>query len=57
MKTIYNEIGEEKTCEAVDAREHIETGRWFFEKPLTGLAAELEAETESDAKGKKERNK
>lgn len=29
MQTIYNAQGEEKVCEAVDAREHIASGRWF----------------------------
>lgn len=33
MQTIYNAAGEEKTCDSVDAREHIETGRWFAEAP------------------------
>lgn len=33
MQTIYNAQGESKVCEAVDAREHIESGRWFNEAP------------------------
>lgn len=33
MQTIYNAQGESKECEAVDAREHIESGRWFNEAP------------------------
>lgn len=31
MKTIYNAEGTEKTLDAVDAKEHIATGRWFWE--------------------------
>lgn len=42
MKTIYNAQGETKTCDAVDAREHIATGRWFSEAPV---AAEAPADT------------
>lgn len=34
MKTIYNAQGETKECDAVDAREHIATGRWFAEAPV-----------------------
>lgn len=37
MKTIYNLQGESKTCDAVDAREHIATGRWFAEAPAIVL--------------------
>ena len=33
MQTIYNAQGETKECEAVDAREHIASGRWFNEAP------------------------
>lgn len=33
MQTIYNAQGEAKQCEPVDAKEHIETGRWFNEAP------------------------
>ena len=33
MQIIYNAQGETKECESVDAREHIETGRWFNEAP------------------------
>ena len=33
MQTIYNAQGEAKECEAVDAREHIASGRWFNEAP------------------------
>lgn len=34
MKTIYNKDGDAVTCEAVDAREMIETGEWFAENPV-----------------------
>ncbi len=33
MQTVYNAIGEERTVETVDAREYIETGRWFAKNP------------------------
>jgi hypothetical protein len=33
MKTIYDASGNEITIDAVDAREYIETGQWFAEKP------------------------
>ena len=33
MQTIYNAQGEAKVCDSVDAKEHIETGRWFNEAP------------------------
>lgn len=36
MTTIYNAAGEAKECDAVDAREHIATGRWFAEVPAVG---------------------
>ena len=46
-QTIENKDGELKECEAVDAREHIATGRWFLsgatpkvEKPNVDLKAE-----------------
>lgn len=35
MKTIYNKDGDALTCEAVDAREMIETGEWFAENPVS----------------------
>jgi hypothetical protein len=46
MQTIYNAQGEAKECEAVDAREHIESGRWFNEAPVVEKAKE---EKESDS--------
>jgi hypothetical protein len=33
MKTIYDAEGNSVTLESVDAREYIETGQWFAEKP------------------------
>ena len=33
MQTIYNAQGETKVCESVDAREHIDSGRWFNHAP------------------------
>lgn len=33
MKTIYDSEGNSVTLESVDAREYIETGLWFAEKP------------------------
>jgi len=38
MQTIYNAQGEPKECEAVDAREHIASGRWFNEAPVKEVA-------------------
>lgn len=43
MKTIYNAQGESKTCDPVDAREHIATGRWFVDAPLVDAQAEVAA--------------
>jgi hypothetical protein len=34
MKTLYNAAGEAKTMDFVDAREHLETGRWFESAPV-----------------------
>ena len=34
MKTLYNSAGEAKTMDFVDAREHLETGRWFESAPV-----------------------
>lgn len=33
MQTVYNAKGERKTVDTVDAREYIETGRWFAKNP------------------------
>lgn len=33
MVTIYDADGNEKTVDSVDAREHLETGRWFDNPP------------------------
>lgn len=44
MQTIYNAQGEEKTCDPVDAREHIETGRWFAEALEAPEAPEVDDE-------------
>lgn len=33
MRTIYNKDGKEKQVESVDAREHVATGRWFYDPP------------------------
>ena len=33
MVTIYDEDGNPKEVESVDAREHIATGRWFGSPP------------------------
>lgn len=33
MKTIYDYNGNSVTLESVDAREYVETGLWFAEKP------------------------
>lgn len=34
MKTLYNSDGEAKEMDSVDAREHLETGRWFEQPPV-----------------------
>lgn len=34
LKTIYDAEGNAKTIEGVDAREHLETGRWFEHAPI-----------------------
>jgi hypothetical protein len=47
MQTIYNAQGEAKECEAVDAREHIETGRWFNEAPIVEQVKEASSEQET----------
>ena len=39
MKTIYNAAGEAKELDACDAREHIASGRWFAEAPVTDSPA------------------
>ena len=33
MRTIYDVNGSPKVVESVDAREHLETGRWFTSPP------------------------
>ena len=33
MRTIYDVNGSPKVVESVDAREHLETGRWFTAPP------------------------
>lgn len=33
MTIVYNAQGEAKIVDPVDAREHIETGRWFTQPP------------------------
>ena len=33
MATIYDADGNAKTVDPVDAREHLETGRWFTAPP------------------------
>ena len=33
MRTVYNAQGESREVEAVDAREYVESGRWFFNPP------------------------
>jgi hypothetical protein len=38
MKTLYDSEGKAKTMDFVDAREHIETGRWFAEAPVVAPA-------------------
>lgn len=39
MKTIYDADGNSVTLESVDAREYIETGLWFAEKPSAPVVA------------------
>ncbi len=53
MQTIYNAQGEAKECEAVDAREHIATGRWFNEAPKAEVKEEPQAEPQKRAYNKK----
>jgi len=45
MQTIYNAQGEPKECEAVDAREHIASGRWFNEVPVVEQIEPVKKET------------
>lgn len=45
MQTIYNAQGETKECEAVDAREHIASGRWFNEAPQVEEVKETEVKS------------
>lgn len=47
MQTIYNAQGEAKECEAVDAREHIASGRWFNEAPKVEELKEPEQKSEN----------
>jgi hypothetical protein len=42
LKTIYDAEGKEYTMEGVDAREHLETGRWFAASPLVEETPEIE---------------
>ena len=55
MKTLYNAAGEAKTMDFVDAREHLETGRWFEETPETnqGVIEPVDAAIEPAKRGKK----
>ena len=34
MQTIYNKLGGTKTLDTVDAREHVSSGRWFYDLPV-----------------------
>ena len=38
MAIVYNAQGEAKTLDAVDAREHVATGRWFNNVPTVPVA-------------------
>lgn len=51
MKTIYNAQGETKTCDAVDAREHVATGRWFADSPAIEIAGTVESVPGDAAQG------
>jgi hypothetical protein len=52
LKTIYDADGNAKTIEGVDAREHLETGRWFEHKPVPE-AQEVPEDPKKPAQAKK----
>lgn len=52
LRTIYDAEGNAKTMEGVDAREHLETGRWFESAPATEVQ-EAPAEPKKTTQAKK----
>lgn len=47
MSIVYNAQGESKTLDAVDAREHIATGRWSSSPPAATVESEAPAAVET----------
>lgn len=43
MKTVYDEKGNSFTVDPVDAREYVETGRFFVERPVPKSAEETKS--------------